>query len=171
MKKLEHFDDAFRLALELGSEAFQDAHASVRLLQLLGTTLNCEWGTLWIVDGAKHQLCPFATWSVESGEAPLLERHTRSRNLSLSEGNAGHVWRSRKPIWTVDLIRDMCIPRSLDAVAAGLRGGIWFAVQTEGDVYGVIELLGRDVPPPTIELLAGVEILGVRLGEGLRTVR
>ena len=77
------------------------------------------------------------------------------------------MWRSKKQIWTVDLIREMCIPRSLDATDAGLRGGIWFAMKTEHATYGVVELLGRDLPSPTAELLAGLEILGVRLGEAI----
>jgi hypothetical protein len=48
-----------------------------------------------------------------------------------------------------------------------MRGGIWFAVKTEDAAYGVIELLGRDLPSPMAELLAGLEILGIRLGEAI----
>ena len=141
--------------------------ASVHLLERLGEALGCDWGTVWKVDTVHLRLCPIATWNSPSHEIPALERDTKSRTLSLSEGNAGHVWRSKKPIWTVDLIREMCIPRSLDATDAGLRGGIWFALKTEHATYGVIELLGRDLPSPTAELLAGLEILGVRLGEAI----
>lgn len=166
-QKLDYLQSAFSRALDLGAGAFHDARTSVRLLESLGESLGCDWGTLWKVDGVRHQLSPIATWSAPTRDAPLLERDTLNRSLSVSEGNAGHVWRSRKPIWTTELIKDMCIPRSIDAVAAGLRGGIWFAVKTEGAVYGIVELLGPDVPKPTEELLAGIEILGIRLGEAI----
>lgn len=168
-QKLEHLQEAFVEAADLCAGALLDRRASVRLLQFLGEKLGCEWGTLWTVDAVRHQLCPVATWNSPSTEAPRLERDTVGRSLSLSEGNAGHVWRSRKPIWTVDLIKDMCIPRSIDAVNAGLHGGIWFAVKSEEAVYGVVELLGRSVPPPTAELLAQIEILGIWLGAAFET--
>jgi hypothetical protein len=58
----------------------------------------------------------------------------------------------------------MCLPRSLNAEEAGLKGGIWFAIQTETVVYGVIELLGIDIPPATPELLQAVEEFGKAIG-------
>jgi hypothetical protein len=166
-QRQKHLESILERAVDWGAGILFDLNASTHLLKRLGVDLGCDWGTVWKVDTVHHQLCPFATWSSPSYEAPALMRDTRRRNLSLSEGNAGHVWRSQKPIWTVDLVRDMCIPRSLDAIDAGLRGGIWFAIKTERVTYGVIELLGHDLPPPTAELLAGVEILGIRLGEAV----
>lgn len=86
------------------------------------------------------QLHPAAVWSESGVSADLLERDTHDRKLSLSEGTAGHVWRSRKPVWTTNIALDMCLPRSLDATSAGLHGGVWFALKTDAAVYGVIEL-------------------------------
>jgi hypothetical protein len=163
----KYLHDILEQARDWGAGVLCDIDASVHLLERLGQGLRCDWGTVWKVDGIQHHLSPIATWSSPSHDAPALEIDTRGRNLTLSEGNAGHVWRSQKPIWTVDLIKDMCLPRSIDAMDAGLRGGIWFAIKTERATYGIIELLGRDLPPPTAELLAGVEILGIRLGEAV----
>jgi hypothetical protein len=162
--KLEQLQGTFDHAVELAVVALSSAQASAGLLELLGLNLGCDWGTLWKVDSVTHQLCPIATWSANSLETSKLKQDTRFRKLSLSEGNAGHVWRSQKPIWTTDVVRDMCLPRSLDAAFAGLRGGIWFAIKTEHAMYGVIELLGRNISSPDAELLAGIEILGIRLG-------
>jgi hypothetical protein len=58
----------------------------------------------------------------------------------------------------------MCLPRSLDAASEGLQGGVWFALKTEHAVYGVIELLGKNLPRGTDGLLGAVENLGIRLG-------
>ncbi len=166
-QKLVDLQDAFDRAVDLAGRALGDVHSSERLIERIGRALDCDWGTLWKVDPETRQLCPLASWNSPAVKTAELERDTRSKSLSLSEGNAGHVWRSQKPIWTLDLIRDMCIPRSLDAVGSGLKGGVWFAIKTERAVYGVVELLGRRLPPPTAELLAGIEILGIRIGEAI----
>ena len=134
------------------------------LLALLGEALGCEWGTLWKVDSSAQRLRPVATWSTANIQAGRLAEHTINRALSLSEGTAGHVWRGRKPIWTQDLVQDMCLPRSLDAKTAGLHGGVWFALKTDSAVYGVVELLGTKIPAATQELLVGIEAFGVQIG-------
>jgi hypothetical protein len=108
-----------------------------------------------------------STWTTNQFNAKKLKADTEHRSLSLSEGNAGHVWRSRKPIWTDDLIRDMCIPRSLDAESVGLHGGIWFALKTESAVYGVMELLGTNLPVADDEMLATIELLGINIGRSI----
>jgi hypothetical protein len=134
--KLEHLQATFDNAIMLAVSAFDNDQASIGLLEMLGTSLGCEWGTFWKVDSANYRLCPVAIWSLHGIKAPKLERDTRSRRLTISEGNAGHVWRSQKPIWSENIVGDMCIPRSLDAVDAGFRGGIWFAIKTDDTVYG-----------------------------------
>ena len=139
-------------------------HAAPSLLKLLAGATKCEWATFWKVDPDALVLRPIATLSSQEAPARQLELDTRNRTLSLSEGNAGHVWRTRRPIWTNDLVRDMCIPRSLDASASGLQGGIWFALKTDQVVYGVIELLGKKLPHSTEESIAAIEILGIKFG-------
>ena len=141
------------------------------LLALLGEALGCEWGTLWMVDSSAQQLKPIATWSTAYIQAARLAEHTLNRALSLSEGTAGHVWRGRKPVWTRDLVQNMCLPRSLDAEAAGLHGGVWFAIKTDSTVYGVVELLGTKIPAATQELLVGIESFGIRIGHLLEDQR
>ncbi len=167
--KLEQLQVIFDDAIVLIASRFDRDQAYGALLELRGTGLGCEGGTFWKIASACQQLCPVAVWNPHQIKTPKLERDTRFRRLTMSEGNAGHVWRSQKPIWTVDLLRDMCIPRSVAAVYAGLRGGIWFAIKTEHDVYGVIELLGGNISLPDAELLAGIEILGIRLGRAIAT--
>jgi GAF domain-containing protein len=160
-KLFEKISDLLRTKLNLESVAPQ-------ILEELGRALRCEWGTYWQVSEQFLRLEPLLTWVEQGFAAPNLERDTKGRTLSTSEGTAGHVWRSRKPVWTLDLIKDMCLPRSLDANRSGLTGGIWFALKTEDRVFGIIELLGRHVTPPTEELLVDIESFGFRLGHLLQ---
>jgi hypothetical protein len=134
------------------------------MLAQIAELFSCQWATLWLVHPERALLHPDLVWSLEPSKVWHLEESTRVRTLSVSEGTAGHVWRSRKPIWTTNLVSDMCLPRSIDAGEAGLHGGIWFAIQTDAVVYGVIELLGIDLPAATPEMLDIVEEFGKVIG-------
>lgn len=166
--------------LELLEQSIYEAAAAFRTdrdarevpreaLQALAVALGCTWATYWKVEVATMTLRAAVWWSNPEISDRRLRSHTLGRNLSMSEGTAGHVWRSQKPIWTTDLARDMCLPRSLDARHAGLQGGVWFAVKAEGTVFGIVELLGADIPPATDEHLKAAERLGLRLGSLLKT--
>lgn len=163
--KLEKLQTILDECIDLLRQSPSTREATPKLLEKLGTALGCQWGTFWQVDPIARVLWPVDTWNSMSIKADKLQEDTSHRNLSLSEGNAGHVWRSHKPLWTTDLVKDMCIPRSLDADSIGLRGGVWFALKTDLAVYGVIELLGLNLSPAEDELIAGIEIFGIQLGK------
>lgn len=138
---------------------------SLDILRALAESLRCDWATYWQVDPAAQVLRAKVTWRRPGIDSAHLARDTEGRSLSMSEGVAGHVWRSRKPIWTDNIVRDMWLPRSLDASEAGPHGGVWFAVQNKRTVYGVIELLGRDLNPGTREQLLAIQQFGFTLGK------
>lgn len=137
---------------------------SQEVLEVLCRGFYCDWGTYWKVDSVEYVLKPFQVWSSGQLDASHLLKDTSKRRLTISEGNAGHVWRSRTPIWSTDIARDMCIPRSLDAVEVGLTGGLWFALKTENAVYGVIEILGQKFSDSSPEAILAIENLGMKLG-------
>lgn len=144
---------------------------SLDILEVLAESLRCDWATYWQVDPAAQVLRAKVIWRRPGIDSTHLARDTEGRGLTMSEGVAGHVWRSGKPIWTNNIVRDMCVPRSLDASEAGLHGGVWFAVKNKRAVYGIIELLGRDLNPGTREHLLVIEQFGFRLGKIEDTTR
>jgi len=135
-----------------------------QILNELAHSLDCQWGTYWQVSSEFQLLKSIAIWVAPGFTAPNLSRNTESRILSLGEGTAGQVWKSKEPIWTRNLIQDMCLPRSLDADSSGLTGGFWFALKTKDTVYAVIELLGRNLAPPSQALIVGIESFSIHLG-------
>jgi hypothetical protein len=141
------------------------------VLERLAAAVRCEWGVYWALDPPTQRLQAVASWSALGPKGERLEQDARMRTLATNQGNAGRVWRSRKPIWTTNLVLDMCLPRSLEASESGLRGGVWFAVQTDTAVYGVIELLARALPYKNSQALAAVERVGFRLGYVIEEVR
>jgi hypothetical protein len=146
-------------------------HVERAILERLANAARCEWGAYWALDPPRQRLQAVATWSALGPKGERLEQDSRMRTLASNQGNAGQVWQSRKPIWTTNLVLEMCLPRSLEASEAGLRGGVWFAVKTDTAIYGVIELLARALPYRNSEALAAVERAGFRLGYVLEQLR
>jgi GAF domain-containing protein len=156
-------DRAVGRAIELLRAAKQAEEVAQRVLELLAQAACSERATYWTVD-AEVRLRSIASWSALGPIALTREGEARHRTTWLSQGNAGHVWRSRKPLWATSLVLDTARPGSL---GPGLRAGVWFAVKSDTSVYGVIELLGRALEPKMPDNLAIVERLGVRLGHTL----
>ena len=137
------------------------------LLSSIAVSFGCQFATYWQVDTETLQLAPVILWKSIEAHADTLLDHTRNKTLSMSQGTAGHVWRSRRPVWSTNLLRDMCLPRSLEADLAGLHAGIWFALKTSDTVFGVIELLTTELPASSEALLELIEYLGLALGRNL----
>jgi len=141
------------------------------VLEQLAQAVGCEWGAYWTLDPLARQLQAIAIWSGLGEQGEHFEQDTRMRALAPHAGNAGQVWRNRRPIWATDLVLEMCLPRSLRASEAGLRAGVWFGVQTDTAVYGVVELLARTLPYRRYETLLAFARAGFRLGYTLEDLR
>jgi len=137
------------------------------VLEQIALVFGCLWAFYWVVDDEQGVLRPASHWASSTIDARELLSDTQRRCLVMSEGNAGLVWRSRRPIWACDLPYTMCLPRSLEAVDCGLRAGVWFAVQTEDAVLGVVELLAMNLESPSDELLRCVTYFGFRLSSAV----
>ena len=153
----------FARAMERIDENLSLAGIGPDLLEILARPFGCRWATHWKVDETKMQLYPASIWQDKSVLTELLHRDTVRRQLS-SEGLAGHVWRSKKPVWTTNIIQDICLTRSFEADGVDLHGGIWFALKTDTAVYGVIEMLGQKLEPVNEQVLLLIEQIGISLG-------
>jgi GAF domain-containing protein len=165
--RLADLDRAVGRAIEVLRAAKHAEEVAQPVLELLAQAACSERATYWTVD-AEVRLRSIASWSALGPTAGTREGEARHRATWLSQGNAGHVWRSRKPLWATSFVLDTTQPGSL---GPGLRAGVWFAVKSDTSVYGVIELLGRALESKTPDNLAIVERLGVRLGHTLEELR
>jgi hypothetical protein len=166
--RLKELECAVRRAIEMFRAAKQLEELSPAVLELLAQAAESERATYWTVDAALRRLRAAASWSAIVNDGSAHEAETRQRTASLGMSNAGHVWRSRKPLWSSSVVLDPMLP---PALGTGLRGGVWFAVKSDTSMYGVIELLGRALEPNTPDNLFIIERLGVRLGHVLEEVR
>ena len=169
--RLTLLDSAAGCAIEMLRSAKHVEDVAQAVLELLAQAAGSEWATYWVIDPELQRLRPLAVWSVAGLKVQARERDARCRTASLSHGNAGHVWRSRKPLWATSFMLDPRLPRAPDPAEAGLHAGLWFALKTDTAVYGVIELLGRALEPKTPDNLIAIERLGFRLGLALEELR
>jgi hypothetical protein len=137
------------------------------MTQELCEWFHCEWGTFWQVDPRGTVLNPVASWREPSLRADKLLADTERKRLQIDEGNAGIVWRTGKPKCADNLVMEMCLPRSLDAKAAGLQGGIWIPVRGKKTMLGVIELLGTHYWTNADAFLHELEKIGIAVGQAL----
>jgi GAF domain-containing protein len=169
--RLTQLAQATGAAIELLRCASQLEDVAQAVLERLAQAARCEWAAYWAVDPQSKALRAVASWSGLGPTGQRFEQDARARIPFTNQGNTAKVWRSRKPIWTANLVLDMGLPRSLRAGEAGLRGGMWFAVKTDTALYGVVELLARVLPSITTETLVAVERIGSRLGYAIEELR
>ena len=165
------FQHLLRLLQPILAAASQTDPAPPGLLEMLAQWFNCQWATYWKVDSKDLVLRAVATWTEETIATDSLLKDTTSRTLALGEGTAGQVWRSGIPVCTSDLIQDMCLPRSLDARAAGLTGGIWFPICAGEETWAVVELLGKHYWKTDPRLIDQLRLLGESIGKSLQELK
>jgi hypothetical protein len=169
--RLTQLAQATGIAIQLLRGAFQFEDVAQAVLERLANVAGCEWAAYWAVNPQARALLPVASWSDLGPEGEMFDREARSRIPSTNQGNAAKVWRSRKPMWTNNLMLDLGLPRSLRAAHVGLRAGVWFAIKTDTAIYGVVELLAKVPPVITIETLVAIERVGSRLGYAIEELR
>lgn len=142
------------------------AKVTVDFLQSLSQVFNCQWATYWVVDAQLKKLSCCMNWKDPNMVFDNLLTETKVRQLTLNEGVPGQVWGSKKVFLSDDLEMEMALPRSILAHEAGLRHGIWIPVVYNGQpVYGVIELLGKEKPLITTEIVKLLAQFGFEIGK------
>lgn len=139
--------------------------AAPDLITFLYGWFDCQWETYWHVDSKKLPLTSALCWNHDPLRAEKLRKDPDSKSLTLSEGTAGHVWRTGNPVCTDHIVRDMGLPRALDATAAGLHGGLWFPIRTTQLTFAVVGLLDRHCWTCDLRFVAELKLLGQALGE------
>jgi hypothetical protein len=166
-KPLTEFADLTRLLQPMLRSSKAVSSAAPALVETLARWFDCSWGSYWKADFHSAALRVVGTWMADPKLLTPMFRDAENRVLTLGEGMPGNVWRLGRPVYSGDLVRDMCLPRSLIARAANLSAGIWFPVRRERDIYAIIELLGQDLWADDQQILNQLGILGNSIAEML----
>jgi PAS domain S-box-containing protein len=147
------------------------AEAAPEVLHAIGTTLDWETGSLWLVDGEAEMLRCIAVWHESSVAAPAFAALTRATTFRRGIGLPGRVWASGKPAWSEDVTGERNFPRRDAAASDGLHGGFAFPIASRGDVAGVVELFSHRIRARDEDLLQATAALGEHIGQFVERVR
>src|SRR5262245_17428269 len=161
-------DRALRLLRNF--ESLEDAGPS--LLKFIGPALDCGSAALGNGGVASDTLAAIATWHPTSAPSARLKEFTTRWQPAYGEGMVGKTWRTLQLQFSLNVVQDMILPRSLYAKEAGIVSGIWVPVQAHRGGF-VLECLLRSAPDPTLtailqKLADGMAELvdGVKPGNG-----
>lgn len=136
-------------------ECTQLSDAAPRVLQALCATQGWPFGTLWEKDRAGRVLRCAGSWHRED-DIFLAELAALTRGLTFAKGLGapGRVWLTGEP-QLIEQVRDeRTFARREVAAQAGLVSAVVFPILHDGEVLGVIDLIGRASPhDPELHLL------------------
>lgn len=144
--------------------------AATRVLDAIGTGLGWDTGAVWCVDRAANDLKCLAAWTSPARQAPEFERICRSTTFSPGGGLAGGVWSSGRAVWVSDIRDDQTLPHVPMAAGEGLQSAVAVPIRA-GEVLGVIEFFGRDLPQPDSALQQRLDALGDQFGRFIEQKR
>jgi PAS domain S-box-containing protein len=139
--------------------------AGPRILQAICESLEWEMGAFWRLDRQSQLLRCLDLW-----QAPLLKAEefvlaTWQHIFALGQGLPGRVWKTGKPTWISDVLRETNFPRADAASKVGFHGAFGFPIKVGTEVEGIIELYSRAIEEPDEELLKMVTDIGLKIGQ------
>ena len=138
--------------------------AAPGVLEGLCRALDWELAEYWEVDAERESMHFVTAWKRPGRDTSSYEGTAAEASYRRGEGLAGKVWESGAPVSPADLATDDS-PRSVAAVAAGLRGIVGFPVRSGRRVVGMIAL--HTWAPRELDegLLAVMSDVGSQVGE------
>ena len=138
--------------------------AASHVLEGLCETLDWELAEYWEVDPLRESMNFVTSWKRPGRDTTAYEATAPLASYRRGEGLAGQVWEIGAPVSMADLAADES-PRSVAAVAAGLRGIVGFPVRSGRRVVGMISLHSWAPRELSEGLVAVMNDVGSQIGE------
>jgi PAS domain S-box-containing protein len=136
------------------------------LLRELGRVMGWTVGLFWERSGSGLMLA--SSWHEGTSGHAFLER-SASLVFARGIGLPGKAWHEGRPLWVEDFREVSSFPRAPEASADDLRAAIALPViDSQHEVIGVIEFLGRGAERPPPDTMATMALLGDRIGQFVR---
>jgi diguanylate cyclase (GGDEF)-like protein/PAS domain S-box-containing protein len=138
--------------------------AAPHVLEGLCETLDWELAEYWEVDPLRESMNFVTSWKRPGRDTSAYEATAPLATYRRGEGLAGQVWETGAPVSISDLATDE-YPRSMAAVAVGLRGIVGFPVRSGRRVVGMISLHTWAPRELSEGLVAVMNDVGSQIGE------
>jgi len=123
-------------------------------------------GHVYLLTGdSKGELAPTTLWHLEDPERfETFRKVTDATRFASGVELPGRVLASGKPVWIIDVTRDLNFLRANTAKEAGVRAGFGFPVLVGAEVAAVLEFFSVEAVEPDKALLEVMAHIGTQLG-------
>jgi len=153
------------------AEAASLEEATSDIIRVLCETEGWDFGAIWEVDKGTGTLRSTDTWHRPGLAAADLAARTRALTLAPGVGLPGRVWSAAQPLFIPDLARDDHYVHAACIIELGLRSAMAFPILKDGEVSGIIHLLGSETHEPDESLIEMFGAIGRQIGQFLERKR
>jgi GAF domain-containing protein len=154
--------------LEAVGKAKDEAEAIYSALNTVRSTFNWAYGSYWTVDFIEKAL----RFNMESGTVtPEFSKVTQEASFKEGVGLSGKTWQSRDLVFVEDLgtVTDCC--RREPAQRAGVKSGICFPIEVNGQIIGTMDFFSLETLSPSKEQLDVLRSVGKLVSEAIERIR
>lgn len=132
---------------------------SSKILRLLCTTFNWDYGEIWLMDFSVNKLRNLNYWSNPKVED--LAFNLKSREITFKPGIdlPGKVFQDAKPVWIESILNHSDLIRTDEAIHADLNSALGIPIVFHGKTLGVIDFFSKEILKPDKKLLKIITII------------
>lgn len=134
------------------------------LLRAIVVNLDWQVGLFWRVQDDRHTIACTQDWSVETTVIPEFMRKNRQETYAAGSDLPGRCWARGEPLWIEDVATDPLFTRGPVEATGMPHAACAFPIWLRANVYGVIELFGREPQAMDGDLLRALNTVGKQIG-------
>lgn len=142
------------------------------ICQLQNWVVSDYFAQVWLVDSEETVLKCVETWHAPGVGAAAFIDATKRLEFHKGEGLPGAVWRTKRPMWIMDIANESReikeFKRGDIAKQIGLKSAFAFPILSDNEVVGVLEFFGREEKSVDRDFLKMFEAVGKQIGQYLK---
>jgi PAS domain S-box-containing protein len=164
---------ARRLATEHGvtlalAESETPEAAWPKILEIIGSGLEWDAGTIWMVNKQIHMLQCLQTWH---GPTKVFNDCAERSDLARGIGLPGRVWQSEEAVWIADVAKEPATVGHSFSGADNIRAALAFPIMVRNEILGVVEFVSTTVRTPDDDVLKMVQAVSGEIGQFAERMR
>jgi PAS domain S-box-containing protein len=165
-QRMERYKGTIYAAVSCLDSAESKEDAYNKILETICLGLNWKFGAVWIISEEGDRLVCSQTWYNPNFKAGNeFARISKETVFNLDQGLPGRVWKSARPRWINDVVKDKNFPRAPHAKKAELHGALSFPIRVKDKTYAIIEIFSDKVLDADNHLLELTGNLGLQIGQ------
>lgn len=132
---------------------------SAKIIRLLCTAFNWDYGEIWLMDFSVTKLRNLNYWA--DPKLADLAFNLKSSEITFKPGVTlpGKVYQDEKPVWIANLLKNPDLLRGKEAIHADLNSALGIPMVFQGKILGVIDFFSKEIEEPNKSLLKFISII------------